>query len=85
MLPGNKKKCSASKDKNMKITYCIKKCNTELDNEHIVWCKKMNKESDYKYSHILNGDITEKKEALKQIQMNNRKREEENEPCDPVV
>ena len=33
----------------------------------------MNKEKDYKYSHILNGDITVKKETLKQIQMNNRK------------
>ena len=36
----------------------------------------MNKENDYKYSHILNRDIKEKKEALKQIQMNNRKRNE---------
>ena len=45
-------KINFPKDKNMKIAYCIKKCNTELDNEHIVWCKNMNKEKDYKYSHI---------------------------------
>ena len=65
--------------------YCRKKCNAELDIEHIVWCKDLNKENYYRYSNILNGDTIEKKEALKQIEINNRKREEQNEPCDPVV
>ena len=63
----NEIKNNFPKDRNMKIVYCVKQCNTELDNEHITWCKFMNKENDYKYAHILNGDISEKKEALKKL------------------
>ena len=76
----NEIKDNFPKDRNMKVVYCVKQCNKELDNEHIKWCKFMNKENDYKYAHILNGDISEKKEALKQIKQNNRRREEEMNP-----
>ena len=64
----------------MKIVRCVKQCNEELDNEHIIWCKFMNKDDEYKYSHILNGDINEKKEASKQIKQKNLIREEEMNP-----
>ena len=63
----------------------MRKCNAETENEHITWYEYMNIDTEYKYSHILNGDINEKKEAIKQIKLNNRIRDEENEPCDPVV
>ena len=43
------------------------------------------KDTAYKHSHILNGDINEKKKTLKQIKINNRIRDEEKEHCDPVV
>ena len=64
----------------MKTVYCVKKCNAELDNEHITWCEYRNKDNEIKYSHILNGDINEKKEALKQIKQKNLIREEEMNP-----
>ena len=64
----------------MKTVYCVKKCNAELDNEHITWCEYRNKDNEIKYSHILNGDISEKKEALKQIKLTNRIRDEEMNP-----
>ena len=65
------------RDINMKEQYCIKDCMEVLYNEHITWCKYFNEANDYKYSHILNGDLNEKLETLKQIQSNNRKREED--------
>ena len=43
----------------------MKKCNAEIENEHITWCEYMNKDAAYKYSHILNGDINEKKKSIK--------------------
>ena len=37
-----------SKNKNIKIVFCVKKCNAELDNKHITWCEYMNKDTKYK-------------------------------------
>ena len=48
----------------MKIVYCVKKCNAEIENEHITWCEYI-KDTAYKYSHILNGDINEKQKNIK--------------------
>ena len=67
----------------MKQEYCIIACQKELDNEHITWCSKINKESDYKYEHLLNGTLQEKIETLKQIKMNEKIRNIERIPCDP--
>ena len=61
------------------------KCNQVLSNEHILWCPYLNVINDYKYSHILNGDLNEKLEALKEIKENIRKRKEDSTPCDPVI
>ena len=63
--------------KNIAKEFCIEKCNQVLNNEHITWCPYLNESNDYKYSHILNGDLNEKLEALKQIKENTRKRKEE--------
>ena len=70
----------------MKADVCIKKCRTELDNEHLVWCKFINEESDYKNKDILNGNIQDKVRTFKQIQINEEIRKEEQiVPCDPVI
>ena len=73
------------RDTNMKEEFCIEKCNQVLNNEHITWCPYLKKSNAYKYSHILNGDLNEKLEALKQIKENTRKRKEDSTPCDPVI
>ena len=58
-------------------------CNTELNNEHILMCKKLNEGilCTLKYEKILNGTLREKIEILKQFQKNthNRKTLLENE------
>ena len=43
------------------------KCQYEMDNEHLVWCKYMNEESEFKYMNILNGDLEDKINTYKQI------------------
>ena len=73
----NQTKSYFQRDTNIKEEYCIKECKTILDNEHITLCQYLNEENYYKYSHILNGDLNEKVETLRQIQSNNRKREED--------
>ena len=64
----------------MTMLYCVQQCNAELNNEHISWCKFMNKYDKYKYFYILNGDESAKKGAFKQIKQNIRIREEETTP-----
>ena len=73
----NQIKSNFQRDTNIKEQYCITDCMQVLDNEHITWCKYLNEANDYRYSNILNGDLNEKLETLKQIQSNNRKREED--------
>ena len=70
------------RDKNNKEQYCIQDCMQVLDNDHITWCKCLNEANKQRYSDILNGDSNEKFQSLKQIRLNNRKREE---GCDPVL
>ena len=41
-----------------------------MNNEHLVWCKFINEESEYKYIDILNGNLMEKVETFKQTQRN---------------
>ena len=81
----NQTKENFHRDKNMKEEYCIKTCKNILNNEHITWCPYLNEATDYKYSHILNGDLNEKLEAYKQIKENTRRRKEDSAPCDPVL
>ena len=81
----NKTRENFQRDTNMEEEFCIEKCNQVLNNEHITWCSYLNEINDYKYSHILNGDLNEKLEALKQIKENTRKRKEDSTPCDPVI
>ena len=58
--------------RNRSITerFCIKSCNIEIDNEHLVYCKELNGKSLLRFEHILNGSLEEKKEALNQVNFN---------------
>ena len=78
----NQTKENFQRDSNMKEEFCITKCNQILNNEHITWCPYLNEGKDYRYFHILNGDLNEKCEAFKQIKDNTRKRKEDSTPCD---
>ena len=62
-------------DINMKEQHCIKQCQKVLNDEHITWCEYLNNPNDFKYYHILNGDLNEKLETYNQIKSNNRRRE----------
>ena len=60
-------------------TFCIKSCNKELDNEHIVYCKELNENSSLRYEDILNGSLQDKIEALNQVKQNEYNRNLEKE------
>ena len=49
----------------------------ELDNEHLVVCKEINKQSELRFEHILNGSLELKVEALKQAKSNEEQRKKE--------
>ena len=69
---------------NMKQEYCTKSCQKELDNQHITWCDKMNEDKDFRFEHLLNGTLQERVLTLKQIKLNDKIRNIERIPCDPV-
>ena len=73
----NELKSNFSRDIKLKKEFCLKICGMELDNEHITWCLKMNKTTDYKYINLLNGTLREKIETFKQINQNKMKRNED--------
>ena len=50
----------------------------KLDNYHITRCEKINKETEHRFTDILNGNIEEKIETLKQIKRNEKRRENSN-------
>ena len=56
----------------------------ELDNQHLTWSDKMNKEQDFKFEHLLNGTLLEKIKTMKQIELNDKIRNAERIPCDPA-
>ena len=62
---------------NISPEYCIKQCQQELDNTHLTWCSYMNKENDFRFTHLLNGTLEEKIGTLNQIKMNELTRKEE--------
>ena len=68
----------------MKQEYCIKSCQKELDNQHITWGDKINEDKDFRFWHLLNGTLQEKVQTLKQIKLNEKNRNIERIPCDPV-
>ena len=55
---------------NISPEYCIKQCQQELDNTHLTWCRYMNKENDFRFTHLLKGTLEEKIGTLNQIKMN---------------
>jgi hypothetical protein len=74
------------RNKNMNETFCVKTCESLLDNQHLVLCQILNPNSNITYMKILNGNISEKKEALHQTMENERVRSlnRKMKPCDPV-
>ena len=58
----------------MKKVHCVKTCQTELDNEHLVYCSKMNSNPEINFFKLLNGTLPEKLEALQQTKENEKKR-----------
>ena len=61
----------------MKEDFCVQSCQQIIDNEHLTWCEKLNSEDDMKYSHLLNGNLMEKVQTLKQIKSNEKRRQDE--------
>ena len=56
----NPLKANFSQNRNITRTFCIEKCSVELNNEHLVWCQYLNKDSEYKYEDLLNGSLKDK-------------------------
>ena len=67
-----------SRNEQIKETYCIKECQQKIDNEHLTWCDKLNRKNDFRYSHLLNGNLIQKIKTLEQITSNEKRRMEEN-------
>ena len=73
-------KSNFSRNKSIIPRYCIESCKKEIDNEHLVYCEKLNENSLLRFEQILNGSISEKKEALNQVFLNEEMRRKEKEP-----
>ena len=58
----------------MKEIYCVKSCQTELDNEHLVYCQELNSNPEIIFFKILNGTMPQKLEALHQTKENEKNR-----------
>ena len=48
-------KVNFSRKESLKEAYCVNSCQQIIDNEHLTWCEKFNKENDFRYSLLLNG------------------------------
>ena len=73
-------KSNFKRNRNINEKYCIKVCMKEIDNEHLVYCRELNGESEVNYEYVLNGSMQQKIEVLKQVKLNEKKRIKENEP-----
>ena len=81
----NNLKSNFKRNNRINPEYCISSCKKEFDNNHLTWCEKINKENDFRYIHLLNGNLEEKLETLKQIKSNESMQNEERKTCDPVT
>ena len=79
----NPLKTNFSRNNKMKPEFCIEKCGKIIDNEHLTWCESLNSVTDYKFSHLLNGNLKEKLNTLKQIKQNEERRRNKETP--PVI
>ena len=61
-----------NRNKNINPIYCVNSCKTILDNQHLVFCPILNQNSKINFLKILNGTISDKKEALHQTMENER-------------
>ena len=67
-------KTNFNRNKSIALKICIKSCMQELDNEHLVFCKEINKQSELRFEHIQNRSLELKIEALKQAKSNDEQR-----------
>ena len=63
-------KSNFKRNKQISPEYCINECKRELDNSHLTWCEKINKEEDFRFIHLLKGTLEEKIGTLNQIKLN---------------
>ena len=63
----------------MVSSFCIANCKQVLDNEHFVYCEKINKNSGIRFENILKGTLVEQIEALQQVKSTEKLRMEEPE------
>ena len=54
--------------------HCVKNCQTELDNEHLVYCPQINSDPEINFWKLQNGTLPQKIEALQQTKENEKKR-----------
>ena len=71
----NPLKPNFKRNSRIKEEYCVQECMKKLDNYHITWRDKINKETEHRFTDILNGNLEEKIEILKQIKRNEKRRE----------
>ena len=57
---------------NIEKIHCVKNCQAELDNTHLVFCPKLNENPEINFSKILKGTLPQKIEALRQATDNER-------------
>ena len=62
----------------MKKVHCVQICQTELDNEHLVYCSKVNSNPEIIFFKLLNGSLPELElelelEALQQTKEKEKK------------
>ena len=73
----NHLKTNFKRNENIGSSICIKSCMQELDNEHLFFCKEINKPSELRLEHIQNGSLELKVESLKQAKSNDEQRKKE--------
>ena len=56
----------------MKEIYCAKSCQTELANEHLVYCQELNSNPEIIFFKILKRTLPQKIEALHQTKENEK-------------
>ena len=56
----------------MKEIYCVKSCQTKLNNDHLVYCQELNSNQEIFFFKILNGNMPQNIEALHQTKENEK-------------
>ena len=63
-----------SRKENIYEELCINSCKQIIDNEHLIWCEKLNIKNDLRYSHI----------HFNRLSLRKKKKQGKEFPCDPI-